>query len=254
MIEEIEQLIDRYQNWLKDRTALKVVEDAVEITTPFLNRHNDYIQIYAKKDHDDIILTDQGETLEDLEMSGINISVTNRRELLKMVVNGFGVTVDRNIISVTTSLDKFPLAKHNLIQTILAVNDLFFTARTSFTNVFFEDVRSWLDRREVRYILDTAFIGKSGYTHKFHFVIPRSKFASERFVQTINHPSKHAAESIAFSWMDTRDGRDDDSTAFAVINDYGQSIPSGMEGALTNYGIVPVKWSTRGQAIDRLAA
>lgn len=253
MIEEIEELIDRYQNWLKDRTALKVVEDAIEITTPFLNRHNDYIQIYVQKVQDDIILTDDGETLEDLEMSGININVPNRRELLKMAANGFGVTVNKNIISVKTSLDKFPLAKHNLVQTILTVNDLFFTARTSVANIFFDDVRSWLDEREVRYILDAAFIGKSGYSHKFHFVIPRSKFASERFVQTINHPSKHAAESIAFAWMDTKDRRDEDSAAFAVLNDYERSVPLGMEDALNNYGIVPVKWSTRREAIDRLA-
>ena len=253
MIEEIEELMDRYQNWLKDRTALRVVEDAIEITTPFLNRHNDYIQIYAKKIHNDIILTDDGETLEDLEMSGININIPNRRELLKMAANGFGVTVNKNMISVKTSLEKFPLAKHNLVQTILAVNDLFFTVRTSVPNIFFDDVRSWLDEREVRYILDAAFIGRSGYTHKFHFVIPRSRFASERFVQTINHPSKHAAESIAFSWMDTKDRRDDDSAAFAVINDCDRSVPSGMEEALSNYGIVPVKWSARRRAIDRLA-
>lgn len=254
MIEEMEKLIDRYQNWLKDRTALKVVEDAIEITTPFLNRHNDYIQIYAQKVHDGFILTDHGETLEDLEMSGINVSIKKRRELLKTTANGFGVTVNKNVISVKTSADKFSLAKHNLIQTILSVNDVFSTARTTKKNVFFEDVQSWLDKREVRYVPNTAFIGISGYNHKFHFVIPRSRFASERFVQTINHPSKHAAESIAFAWMDTKDGRCDNSTAFAVINDYNRSVPSGMEDALTNYGIVPVRWSARGQAIDRLAA
>ena len=253
MIEEIEELIDQYQNWLKDRTVLRVVEDAIEITTPFLNRHNDYIQIYAKKSHDEIILTDDGETLEDLEMSGININVPNRRELLAMAANGFGVTVNKNIISIKTSFENFPLAKHNLVQTILTVNDLFFTARTSVANIFFDDVRSWLDEREVRYILDAAFIGKSGYAHKFNFVIPKSKFASERFVQTINHPSKHAAESIVFSWMDTKDSRDDHSSAFAVINDYERAVPFGMEEALNNYGIVPVKWSKRRQAIDRLA-
>ena len=112
----------------------------------------------------------------------------------------------------------------------------------------------WLDEIEVRYILDAAFIGKSGYTHRFHFVIPKSRRASERFVQTINHPSKNAAESIAFSWIDARDRRQEDLTAFAVINDHERSIPYGMEDALSNYGIVPVKWSARRQAIERLAA
>lgn len=254
MIEEIEELIKQYQDWLKDRTAFRILEDAVEITTPFLNRHNDYIQIYANKVHDDYILTDGGETIEDLEMCGISINTAKRRELVKMAVNGFGVTENDNIISVKTPLHKFPLAKHSLIQAIIAVNDLFYSARTLSNNIFYDDVRLWLDEIEVRYILDAAFIGKSGYTHKFHFVIPKSRYASERFVQTINHPSKNAAESIAFSWIDTRDRRQEDSTAFAVINDHERSIPYGMEDALSNYGIVPVKWSARRQAIERLAA
>ncbi len=46
---EISQLVEKYRLWLKDRTAIKSVHtDWVEITTPFLDRHNDYIQIYVK--------------------------------------------------------------------------------------------------------------------------------------------------------------------------------------------------------------
>jgi hypothetical protein len=49
MIEEIKILINEYSNWLKDKTALKEIADFVEITTPYLDRHNDYFQIYVKK-------------------------------------------------------------------------------------------------------------------------------------------------------------------------------------------------------------
>ena len=254
MIGDISKLMDQYQAWLKDRTALRTVGNAVEITTPFLDRHNDYIQIYVRKSDDGYLLTDDGETIEDLEMSGVSLNTPKRLELLNLTAAGFGVNITGKEISVRTSPEKFPLAKHNIVQTIIAVNDLFFTARTIVSSIFLEDVRFWLDTANVRYIPDASFIGKTGYTHKFHFAIPKSKDGPERFVQAINNPNKDAAESIVFAWMDTKETRPDHSTAFAVINDRERSVPSGMEDALSSYGIVPVKWSNRSQVIERLAA
>ena len=51
MINEIQTLLDQYMKWLKDKTALRQIEDWVEITTPYLDRHNDYIQIYARREN-----------------------------------------------------------------------------------------------------------------------------------------------------------------------------------------------------------
>jgi hypothetical protein len=42
---EIEKLLRDYQTWLKDRTSLReVVSEYVEITTPYIDRHNDALQ------------------------------------------------------------------------------------------------------------------------------------------------------------------------------------------------------------------
>jgi hypothetical protein len=49
MITEMQGLIDKYLAWLKDKTSLRQIDDWVEITTPYLDRHNDYLQIYAKQ-------------------------------------------------------------------------------------------------------------------------------------------------------------------------------------------------------------
>ena len=46
---EIDTLIESYFKWLKDKTIVKQLSDNwTEITTPYLDRHNDYLQIYAK--------------------------------------------------------------------------------------------------------------------------------------------------------------------------------------------------------------
>jgi len=49
MLEEIRALLDQYSAWLRDKTNLREVNDWVEITTPYLDRHNDYLQIYARR-------------------------------------------------------------------------------------------------------------------------------------------------------------------------------------------------------------
>ena len=47
MTEEIQSLLDRYWGWLRDKTTIRQMHDWVEITTPYLDRHNDRLQIYA---------------------------------------------------------------------------------------------------------------------------------------------------------------------------------------------------------------
>ena len=49
MIRDIQALLDQYSIWLRDRTKLREIGDCIEITTPYLDRHNDYLQIYAKR-------------------------------------------------------------------------------------------------------------------------------------------------------------------------------------------------------------
>ena len=44
-----DDLIRSYYDWLKAKTAWREINDWVEITTPYLDRHNDYIQIYLRQ-------------------------------------------------------------------------------------------------------------------------------------------------------------------------------------------------------------
>ena len=54
----IHGLIENYYKLLQDKTVWKEINEWAEITTPYLDRHNDYIQIYLKKDGNDYLLTD----------------------------------------------------------------------------------------------------------------------------------------------------------------------------------------------------
>ena len=121
-------LIENYYKWLKHKTSLKQVNGWEEITTPYFDRHNDYIQIYARRVNGGFVLTDDGETLNDLLQSGCSLASPKRQGLLKTTLNGFGVELRDDQLQVHAGPDTFAVRKHNLIQAMLAVNDMFVLA------------------------------------------------------------------------------------------------------------------------------
>jgi len=254
MMEEISTLVERYRSWLKDKTALRQIGDHIEITTPFLDRHNDMIQIYARKENGGYLLTDGGQTIDDLAMSGCLLDTPKRQDLLKVTLAGFGVNNDEGALCVHANEVNFPLKKHSLIQAMLAVNDLFYLAQPYVASVFLEDVASWLDSMDIRYMPSVKFTGKSGYDHMFDFAIPKSREAPERLLRAINNPTRDAAQALAFSWVDTRDVRPPESKAYAVLNDRERKVAPAVEEALLNYELVPVVWSKRETVREELAA
>lgn len=254
MIQDIQKLLDDYLAWLKDKTQFRQIDQWVEITTPYLDRHNDYIQIYARKSNGGYILTDDGYTIGELEQSGCKLNSPKRQDLLRMSLNGFGVQLVDQRLEVHASSDNFALRKHNLVQAILAVNDLFYLAVPVVASLFYEDVVSWLDLNDIRYTPKVKFTGKTGYDHLFDFVIPKSRQQPERILQTINRPNRDTAQAVAFSWIDTKEVRPPDSKAYAIINDSEQVISSAVTDALRNYNVQPIAWTQRDSVLLELAA
>jgi len=251
---QVAGLIDRYYAWLKDKTAWREIKDWVEITTPYLDTHNDYIQIYLKQQNGEFILTDDSYTITDLIQSGCSLDSPKRQKLLQTTLNGFGVHLNGQALEVRATHENFALRKHNLLQTILAVNDLFYLAAPSVASFFFEDVALWLDDHDIRHTERVKFAGRSGYDHMFDFVIPKSKRQPERILKVINNPNKDYAQATAFSWLDTREARSPDATAFAVLNDEGREVAAAVIEAFQNYEINPIPWTKRDEMLERLAA
>lgn len=254
MIGEIQSFLDQYWAWLRDRTSLREINDWVEITTPYLDRHNDYLQIYAKRSNGGFLLTDDGYIVEDLEQSGCKIDSPKRQELLNTTLGGFGVQVNAKALEVRASSDNFALRKHNLVQAMLAVGDLFYLASPLVASLFYEDVVAWLDISDIRYTPKVKFTGKSGYDHLFDFVIPKSRNQPERVLRTINRPTSDTAKMAAFSWVDTKEVRSPNSRAYAILNDTEQAVSDNVLMAMRSYDISPIVWSARDDVREELAA
>lgn len=255
MLAEIQQLLDQYVAWLKDRTNLRQLgEEWVEITTPYLDRNNDLLQIYARRENGGFVLTDDSNTINELEMAGCELNTDKRKALLNMTLNGFGVKLHGGALEVYASAGTFAARKHRLIQAMLAVNDMFYLAQPVVRSLFYENVVRWLDESEVRYTERPKFAGASGYDHLFDFVIPKSKAQPERILKAITHPKRDTAESLIHAWSDTKGARPPESRAYAFLNDTDQGVPGGVVEALRNYEIRSVVWSQREAVRVELAA
>jgi hypothetical protein len=255
MSAECRKLVDDYVNWLKSRITIAEVNGVCEITTPFLDRHNDRIQIYVQRCGEGLRLTDDGYTIGDVESSGCHLDTPVRDRLVKTILNGFGVTLGEDgELFVESSEASFPQKKHALIQAILSVHDMFMTAPPRVMSFFWEDVQRFLDANNVRFTPSVEFTGKTNFVHKFDFVIPRSRKQPERIVRAINSPSRDTASSLIFAWTDTREARPPKSRALAMLNDTEKDISQEIVSAFQHYDIEAIPWSKRNDFVPILAA
>jgi len=123
----INDLVDKYVKFIKENISVdKIDNNTYEIETPFLDRRNDFITIYAlfnKENENNILLTDSGYTLADLELSGLEFSTKKRNKELQTILNGFGVQIDKDKnFCINATEEDFANKKHNLIQALLSVN------------------------------------------------------------------------------------------------------------------------------------
>ena len=254
MIQDIQNLLTTYYDWLKDKTELNQLDQWVEITTPYLDRHNDYVQIYVKKTNGGFLLTDDGYIIDDLQQSGCKLDSRKRQALLKMTLNGFGVKQEGKSLQIHASAENFASRKHSLVQAMLAVNDMFYLAVPVVTSLFYEDVVTWLDANDIRHTPKVKFTGTTGYDHLFDLVIPKSRQQPERIIQTINRPNRATAQTVVLAWVDTKEIRTPESRAYALLNDSAQTVPLDTLEALRSYDVKPIMWSQREAVMKELAA
>ena len=76
----------------------------------------------------DWVLTDDGYTIADLKLSGCEFTTEKRRRILYSILNGFGIQLDGDELFTNAMPSNFPQKKHNLIQAMLSINDLFVLA------------------------------------------------------------------------------------------------------------------------------
>ena len=154
---------ERYINWLEHEISVNKIGEYLEITSPFLDRYNDYLQVYAKLEVDDeIILTDDAYIINNLQMSGVDINSSKRKQVLESFLNKYNVKLEEDALVTRSGIEDFPQKILFLMQAMLNIDDMFMLSQNKVASIFLEDVTEFLDSRDIFYSKDVSFVGKSG--------------------------------------------------------------------------------------------
>ena len=249
---ECERLISDYLRWLKEGLRVSELESSCRIATPFLDRHNDEIEIYVEKHDGGFLLTDDGYTIADLRSSGMAFTSEKREAHLTAILHGFGVLREDDELQVHATPQDFPQKKHNLLQAMLSVNDMFVMGEEHVLSLFKEDVAAFLESNRIPVFPDFKLSGRSGFDHKFDFGLPKTQRKPQRVVRAINNLTKDQALSLAFAVADVRAIRAEPLQAFAFLNDADNPPNEDNLAAMRAYEVQPLFWSRPHEALPLL--
>ena len=245
-----------YLDWLKSEiTEEDLGNGYTEITAPFLDRHNDYIQIYIQALADGMYrISDDMYTITDLKMSGLDFKTPKRKQILQDIVRKRGIELDskKDELYLTVPKSNLGEAQHQLFQAMLDINDLFYLNQSSIKSFFFEDVTKYFDSHEIYYSKDISLRGRSGYTQNFDFLLQRNKLHPERFIKLLNNPGRSHLERFIFSWTDIKEQRGEEGKFIVLINDQDKSIDTHI-AHLKEYDIQGIPWSKKNEYQEAFA-
>jgi hypothetical protein len=253
---DFQGVVDDYLKWVKDNTVVKTIAPGMvgSISTPFLDRHNDHITIYVEKNRDYIMLTDDGYTIADLSMSGLELTTPKRAAMLKTTLNGFGVNITKDDeLFIEATNENIGQKKHALLQAVLAVNDMFYLSKETVYSLFKEDVELYFRTNDIIFSADIKLVGKSGFDHNIDFLIPSSRHKPERLVKTVNSPKNDSVLSAIMAFGDISQVRGNNVANYVVYNDLDRRVTPDVVSALDSYGVKHIPWSEKERCIEEFS-
>jgi len=244
----INELINDYYNFIKNNIKVKEINGFHEITTPFLDHFNDYIQVYISINGDEITITDDSYTISNLRAGGLSFS-EKRIILIEKICAQFGMKLEEDEIFARTSRDDFGAKLDAILQCIVKVDDLCYTSRENVANFFSEDVKEYFLKKELYFTENVSLVGKSGFPFCFDMSFQRTKLKPTRWVNIVNKASKTNCIATSFGWDDTAALRDENEQMFVIINDKNP-IDKGVIDGFKNLNINPIYWSNIEESLD----
>lgn len=249
-------ILERYIKWIKDNTLSDEIKKGVwKISTPFLDRHNDHLDIYAiAKDHNTFTLTDDGYILEDLKISGFELNTPKRKEIFEVNAKRLSVEFNEKTheLFIETSIEELGRSKHNLIQAMLTINDMFCLAQPTVTTIFKEDIKEYFIKKSIRFIEDIRITGRSGYEHSVDFAIAADNKRPERIIKSINMLSKQQIKNLIFMFIDIEENRKN-IKKIVIFNDEFTYSKTSLN-ALEKYSVLAVPWSKKEEYIEQFVS
>lgn len=243
-VEDAIEIIDEYASFVRRSMVATRQGDGVCISTPMLNRNNDCMNVYLGESVDGcLVITDLGETVGDLELSGFSMT-EQRLSKLGNILAGYGVEYDKGELLVRVSRGQAAPRMNMLLQAMASVDDMYLLAQGSVRSLFAEDVGAWMLENDISYVPGPSFSGRSGLSYKFDYAIGKNKRRPMRLIKTVNNPGRQGIQNALFGWEDVKASRTDcEGYVFLnSMNTKGGDVPEESIAACRNYGLRPVVW------------
>ena len=214
--------ISEYYQWIKKNLSARNLKNGwTEIGTPFIDRHNDGLVIYAKRDGNAITLSDDGYIINDLLADGVSLRGSKRAVILDQLLFSYGVENQNNEMIMHTDTKNYAASMHMFIQAMLTVNDMFMLNNTTVKTIFLDDVADYFDQQQLIYTPNFLAKGSTGLEFNFNFQIAGR--TSEILINSFNSINRGNLAAFLFDWLDIRDERQKSArkkvTGLAIIND-----------------------------------
>lgn len=254
-----DDLVSNYLAWLKEySTGRDVGAGWSELTIPYVDRHNDFLQVYVREDLDGLTITDEGQTIRDLRQVGCDVTgKTKRRILAESILKSKGLDpslLDDGQIRTKASDYEFAIKLHATLMSMLAIGGLASTSPSNVATIFKEDVSEWLVGTGLPFDEGITLKGKSLNEHEFDFWIPENETRPARIIQTFHRPETVHIESYAYRVIDSRDAIPDAKPEFLALFSDSARLSRKSERALLSRKIRTFNWSDRDELARRLEA
>ncbi|WP_449354369.1 DUF1829 domain-containing protein [Virgibacillus natechei] len=250
----LKDIKENYLDWLKDNTKLtEVMNNSIEISSPFLDSYDENIKIYISKDKNGFILSDDGYTFWNLNAYGMAFKKnTSRHSMLHRIINIKGLKFDEQTkeIYIKANQNTIGSAMHTLIQGLINISNLSITNTKNIKGLFYDNVYNYFSKNNeiFDFFPDIDLQGKSQLTHKFDYMF-NMKDKKKKLVKLVNQLNINAVQSILFSWEDTYTQRlhkyNEDLSMATIINDENKNINQSYLAAFEEYNVQYVFWSEK---------
>lgn len=258
----LETIQSEYIKWIRNNTHFtNVLNDAIEISSPFIDSLSENIKLYIEPDSNRFKITDDGYTIWNLESLGSQIRKgTQRHFMLLNVVDRYNISYDENNkeLYIHAEQKEIGQAIHSLLQSTLAVSDLLQINKKSITNLFFEEVSNFFSENEEIYdpFPDIEIQGKSKLTHRFDYLMT-VKNKEKKLVRLINNIDQVQLERVLLSWQDTSQQRikryKENLSMVVLVNDKNRPISDKFSEAFRQYDIEPIEFSNKDAVQESLS-
>ena len=174
----------------------------------------------------------------------------NRKILLENLLLSYGAKNENNIITMKTTEEHYAMSFHMFMQTLLAVNDMFFLNSPNVKTIFLEDVSDYLEENNIIYTSNFLARGSTGIEFKFDFQIAGR--TSEILISSFNSINRQNLSSFLFDWLDIKEERirqaKKDVSGLAIINDIEKPVDQQFLNALSAKGTEYILFSQRNTA------